>query len=152
MVQVAPNITVIDLTIRGLSPGTYHASIRVTGDISRGADSTGRIWEAVRALQTGKGEEKVDSPRGILGIVDVGKSGVGSAFLDRPVQIWEIIGRSLVVSRQNEGKMKKEDPDTVVGVVARSAGVWDNSLKTVCSCSGKTIWEEREEQTSRGML
>ena len=152
MVQVAPNITVIDLTIRGLSPGTYHASIREMGDISRGAESTGRIWEAVRALQNGKSEEKVDSARGILGTVEVGKSGIGSAFLDKPVQIWEIIGRSLVVSRQNKAKMEKEDPDTVVGVVARSAGVWDNSLKTVCSCSGKTIWEEREEQTSRGML
>ena len=152
MVQVAPNMTVIDLTIRGLSSGTYHASIRETGDISRGAESTGRIWEAVRALQNGKIKEKLDVPRGMLCTVVIGKNGIGSAFLEKPVQIWEIIGRSLVVSKQQEGEMEREHPDTLVGVVARSAGVWDNSLKTVCSCSGKTIWEEREEQTSRGML
>ncbi len=24
--------------------------------------------------------------------------------------------------------------------------------KTVCSCSGKTVWQEREEQRDRGML
>lgn len=44
-----------------------------------------------------------------------------------------------------------EDADTLVGVVARSAGVWEND-KTVCSCSGKTVWEEREEQKGKGML
>ena len=61
-----------------------------------------------------------------------------------------MIGRSIVVSRKTE-QFDKEDPDTLVGVIARSAGVWDND-KTVCSCSGKTVWEERTEQTSKGML
>ena len=67
----------------------------------------------------------------------------------------------------------KNDPDTLVGVIARSAGVWDSKCisspiivvykenlltmippddKTVCSCSGKTVWQEREEQRDRGML
>ena len=41
--------------------------------------------------------------------------------------------------------------EMVMGVVARSAGVWENE-KMVCSCSGKTVWEEREEQVGRGML
>jgi copper chaperone for superoxide dismutase len=69
----------------------------------------------------------------------------------------------------------KNDPDTLVGVIARSAGVWDSKCfslpltwlfsilsrkpanekpddKPVCSCSGKTVWQEREEQRDRGML
>jgi copper chaperone for superoxide dismutase len=62
-----------------------------------------------------------------------------------------MIGRSIVVAKQQDAAFSKNDPDTLVGVVARSAGAWEND-KTVCSCSGKTVWEEREEQTKKGML
>lgn len=145
MVQVASNLTLVDLTIRGLSPGTYHATVRENGDISEGPESTGGIWEALRA-------KKDDTPcRGAFGTVEVGEGGVGSIFLDKPIQIWEMIGRSIVVARQQDGKFDKNDADTLVGVIARSAGVWDND-KTVCSCSGKTVWQERQEQVDRGML
>jgi copper chaperone for superoxide dismutase len=145
MVEVAPSMTIVDLSIRGLSPGTYHATVREAGDISEGPESTGGIWEALKAKKEGK------PCRGVFGTVEVGKGGVGSVFLDRPIQIWEMIGRSIVVARQQDGKFDKNDPDTLVGVIARSAGVWDND-KTVCSCSGKTVWQEREEQRDRGML
>jgi copper chaperone for superoxide dismutase len=145
MVQVAPNLTIVDLTIRGLSPGTYHATVRENGDISEGPESTGSIWESLKA-------KKEKTPcRGVFGTVEVGKGGVGSVFLDKPIQIWEMIGRSIVVARQQDGKFDKNDADTLVGVIARSAGVWDND-KTVCSCSGKTVWQERQEQVDRGML
>jgi len=145
MVQVAPSLTIMDLSIRGLSPGQYHASIRQAGDISDGPESTGGIWEASKA------EDERTTPRGVLGAVQVTKSGIGSVFLDKPIEVWELIGRSIVVSKIQDGKFKKEDPDTLVGVIARSAGVWDND-KTVCSCSGKTVWEERREQVDKGML
>ncbi|KAF2144908.1 uncharacterized protein K452DRAFT_324736 [Aplosporella prunicola CBS 121167] len=145
MVQVAANLTIIDLSIRGLSPGTYYATVRERGDISEGAASTGGVWDAVKA------KEENRPIRGVFGTVEVNKGGVGSVFLDRPIQIWEMIGRSVVVSRKQEGALDKEDADTLVGVIARSAGVWDND-KTVCSCSGKTVWEERKEQVERGML
>lgn len=144
MVQVGKDMTLVDLTIKGLTPGTYHATIRETGDISHGAKSTGGIWEAVKALGG------FQTARGSFGTVQVAQDGRGSAFLDRPLSIWEIIGRSMVVSKQPNGPFSKDDPDTLVGVIARSAGVWDNN-KTVCSCSGKTVWEERKEQQSRGM-
>jgi copper chaperone for superoxide dismutase len=145
MVQVSPNLTIIDLTIRGLSPGKYWATVRETGDISQGAVSTGGIWTDAK--------EGALKPRGIFGIVQVGKDGIGSVFLDKPIQIWEMIGRGMVVSKQHEGegKFDKNDEDTLVGVIARSAGVWDND-KTVCSCSGKTLWEERKDEVKRGML
>ena len=147
MVEVSKNMTLVDLTIRGLPAGQYQATVRETGDISRGAASTGGIWEA---LMTKLGVTQ--PPRGHFGTIFVGKDGRGSAFLDRPVSIWEIIGRSMVVSEQEkEGSYEQEDPNTLVGVIARSAGVWDND-KTVCSCSGKNVWEERKEQVGRGML
>lgn len=113
MVQVAPNMTIVDLSIRGLSPGTYHATVRETGDISEGPESTGGIWEAVKAKQEG-------TPcRGVFGTVEVSKGGVGTVFLDRPIQIWEMIGRSIVVARERDGKFDKNDADTIVGVIAR---------------------------------
>ena len=139
-------MTIMDMTLKGVSPGTYNVSIRERGDISEGAESTGGLWDLI--------ESKNASPprpaKGVLGTIEVGKSGLGSVFLDKPVQIWEMIGRSVVVSRQRDN-FRKEDPDTLVGVIARSAGVWDND-KTVCSCSGKTVWEERKEQVGKGML
>ena len=147
MVQVSPAMTLIDLTIRGLSPGTYRSTVRETGDISAGAESTGGIWDMARATK----DKDLASARGVFGTVQVSQSGIGSVFLDKSIQIWELIGRSIVVSKQQDDKFTKNDPDTLVGVIARSAGVWDND-KTVCSCSGKTVWEERKEQVEKGML
>lgn len=146
MVQVSPSLTVVDLSLRGVTPGTYHATVREGGDISDGPASTGPVWELVKAKKEGR------ACRGVFGTVEVGQSGLGTVFFDRPVQVWEMIGRSIVVTRkEGDGPLEKEDPDCLVGVIARSAGVWDND-KTVCSCSGKTVWEERREQVDRGML
>jgi len=146
MVQVAPNLTLIDLVVRGVEPGDYWATIRQAGDISRGAVSTGSVW-------TGSSNGPNIKPRGVLGTVKVGKNGVGSAFLETPTPIWEMIGRGIVFSKQHDGQreFQKNDENTLVGVIARSAGVWDND-KTVCSCSGKTLWEERKDEVKRGMI
>lgn len=145
MVQVSPNLTLVDLTIRGLSPGKYCATIRETGDISQGAASTGEIWTDPK--------EGALKPRGFLGTVEVEEKGVGGVFIDKPIQIWEMIGRGMVISRQREMERKfmENNENTLVGVIARSAGVWDND-KIVCSCSGKTLWEEREGELKKGML
>lgn len=102
--------------------------MRAAGDISRGAASTGAVWEDVR---------------GRLGTIEVGPTGAGSILVDKPVDVWELIGRGVVVSAHGEEEFAKNDPDTIVGVIARSAGVWENE-KTVCgtlvereaACSG----------------
>jgi copper chaperone for superoxide dismutase len=92
-------------------------------------------------------------PRGIFGSLTVGRDGKGSVLIDKPIPIWELIGRGMVVSAQHEGdgKFEQNDENTLVGVIARSAGVWEND-KTVCSCSGKTLWEERADEKKKGML
>jgi len=130
MVEVSPTSTLIDLTIRGLPAGTYDATIRETGDISRGPASTGKVWPG----------------KGVLGQILVDATGEGQAFLERPLRVWELVGRAMVV-----GKQGAEERDGVVGVIARSAGAWENS-KTVCSCSGKTVWEERQDARRQGIL
>ncbi|KAI1061786.1 hypothetical protein LB507_010707 [Fusarium sp. FIESC RH6] len=141
MVQVSSGRTLVDLTIRGVSPGTYRASIRAYGDLKNGATSTGPVWS---------GEDQ--KLRGDLGLVEVGKDGRGGSFIDHGFQIWEVIGHAMVLTRQDEkAEPLKNDKDTVVGIIARSAGMWDND-KTVCSCTGKTLWEERKDEVNKGML
>ncbi|KAL5605316.1 hypothetical protein FOVSG1_005463 [Fusarium oxysporum f. sp. vasinfectum] len=141
MVQVSSGRTLVDLTIRGVSPGTYKASIRAYGDLKNGATSTGPVWI---------GDDK--KPRGDLGTIKVGEDGRGAAFIDHGFQIWEVIGHAMVLTRQEEkDEPLKNDKDTVVGIIARSAGMWDND-KTVCSCTGKTLWEERKDEVQKGML
>ncbi|OTB07153.1 hypothetical protein M426DRAFT_318175 [Hypoxylon sp. CI-4A] len=145
MVQVSPTTTLVDLTIRGVTPGTYAASIREYGDLKLGATSTGPVWA---------GGSGTTQPRGILGTVQVGQTGRAAVFLDHPFQVWEVIGHAMVVSRQQDGITDaglENDENTVVGVIARSAGMWDND-KTVCSCSGKTLWEERKDEVRKGMI
>lgn len=119
LVQVSPNQSIVDLTVKGLSPGCYFASVRENGDISLGAVSTGAVW-----VGGADGE-----PRGRLGELVVDASGAGSALLVRDVRVWELIGRSFVLSSKESG-FAENDPDTLCGVIARSAGVWENE-KTV---------------------
>ncbi|KAJ5673755.1 hypothetical protein N7462_009194 [Penicillium macrosclerotiorum] len=150
MVQVSSNMTLVDLTINGLAPGKYWATVREAGDISQGAASAGGIWDSLKTKVLGS-NAAAEEPRGIFGAVDVDEKGRGNVFLDRPVAIWELIGRSMIVSKTKEGPFKREDENTLVGVIARSAGVWDND-KMVCSCSGKNVWQERQEQVGLGMV
>ncbi|KAF3165681.1 copper chaperone [Orbilia oligospora] len=141
LVQVGPDFTIVDISLKGLIPGTYQASIRQNGDISRGAASTGGVWE-----------EEIMGPgaRGKLGQIEVGNEGSGGIIIDASIAVWELIGRSMVLSPIAEPP-NRNDEATLVGVIARSAGIWEND-KVVCSCSGKTVWEERVEQTEKGML
>ncbi|KAI5457725.1 putative superoxide dismutase copper chaperone Lys7 [Mariannaea sp. PMI_226] len=141
MVQVSSGKTLVDLTVRGVAPGTYRASIREYGDLKLGAQSAGPVWAG--------GE---NGNRGALGVVEVGEDGRGSVFVAHPFQIWEVIGHAMILTKQEEGPTPlANDSDTVVGVIARSAGMWEND-KTVCSCTGKTLWDERRDEVKKGML
>lgn len=154
MVQVNPTTTLVDLTLRGISPGTYRATIREYGDLKDGAASTGPVWSTSLTASKDEVDKGKYKNRGFLGTVEVNKEGKGAAFLSHPFQIWEVVGHAMAVTRQDdseEGTPLKNDQDTVVGVIARSAGMWDND-KTVCSCTGKTLWEERKDEVSKGML
>ncbi|EGX87808.1 superoxide dismutase copper chaperone Lys7, putative [Cordyceps militaris CM01] len=142
MVEVGAGRTLVDLTVRGVSPGTYRATIRQYGDLKDGAESTGPVWTQ---------QQDESQPRGLLGTVEVGTDGRGSVFVDRAFHIWEVIGHAMVLTKQAESAQLKNDADTVVGVIARSSGMWDND-KTVCSCTGKTLWEERKDEVAKGML
>lgn len=125
IVQVSSTISIVDTGVRGLAAGRYSAAFHERGDVTDGMASTGAVWRR-------------------LGDFSVGDDGTGSAVFECDIKVWEIVGRSLVVSGGPGGK-------AVFGVVARSAGIWENE-KTVCACSGQTIWEERKEVVGKGMM
>lgn len=134
------------MTLTGLKPGVYTASLRTSGDISLGAASMGGVFSGLDGTRNGE-----------LGKVVVDGKGRGELVGEIRWPIWEAVGRGIVVQRQEGGAAARETglddkgDETVVGVVARSAGVWENQ-KVVCGCSGKTVWEEREEMVGKGML
>lgn len=116
LLQVDPETCLVDVTVHGFPAGRYDVEIRECGDLSRGCESTG---ELIRRL----------------GEIKVGEDGWGDLIVEEgEVKVWEVVGRGITVSL--EGKK-----GVMAGVVARSAGVFENA-KRVCSCSGKTLWEE----------
>lgn len=109
-------------------------------------------------------------PQGELGAVVVDGDGRGKMVGEIQWGVGEMVGRGVVVERVEDngegangessvenkkvgqGQSGGEGGNTVVvGVVARSAGAWENA-KVVCACSGKTVWEEREEMVSKGIV
>lgn len=83
---------------------------------------------------------------------DVNSEGEGRFVGEVEWCVADIIGRGMLVAPDSEGEGKREGEGVVVGVVARSAGVWENERKVVCSCSGMTVWEERDGVRRMGIL
>ncbi|CEP63913.1 copper chaperone CCS1 LALA0_S09e05314g [Lachancea lanzarotensis] len=132
IVNVGPSKTWFDITLNGVEkPGKYYASIRSSGDLSEGAKSTGgSFYEFPVPIEC---NSKSDFGNNLYS---------GQAFLSSPLQIWELVGRTFMVTSSPQ-----HDPGAgaeFCGVIARSAGAWQND-KLVCACSGKTIWEERKD-------
>ncbi|KAJ2712283.1 copper chaperone [Coemansia spiralis] len=117
-VQVTDALCFVDVTISGIADGTHSIGIHECGDLSNVPASCGARW--------GPGGS------GSMGDVVV-RDGHGElAFETDRFKVWEVIGRSIVVAAQ---------PTALAGVIARSAGLFEND-KRVCACSGNTLWEE----------
>jgi copper chaperone for superoxide dismutase len=148
IVSVATEKIFVDLTVNGLPKGTYYPSIRNSGDLSRGALSTGDMFYKLDPVE-------VDTPANTsttinsLGASIVDHSDAlfsGHAFLPANLGISTLIGRSIVLSSSEDNVL----PNSLCGVIARSAGAWEND-KQVCSCTGKTVWQERSDAVSKGI-
>lgn len=149
IVQVSPQNVFVDLTVNGLPKGTYYPSIRATGNLSEGALSTGKLFypldpiyvnepsNASTTINSLGASTTEDSPKQLY---------AGQSFLYAKLTPNEIIGRSIILSRLQDEVTK----DSLVGVIARSAGAWEND-KQVCSCSGKTVWQERTDAKAHGV-
>ncbi|XP_047945360.1 copper chaperone for superoxide dismutase, chloroplastic/cytosolic-like [Salvia hispanica] len=126
--QVNMELARIEANFSGLPPGKHGWSINQFGDLTKGAASTGKIFNPSK-------DEK--EPLGDLGTLEVDEK--GEAFYSgakEKLRVADIIGRAIAVY----GSEDKSDEGIAAAVVARSAGVGEN-YKKLCTCDGTTIWE-----------
>ncbi|KAJ1554583.1 copper chaperone [Nowakowskiella sp. JEL0078] len=118
LVQISESKFLLDVSVTLSKPrasNKFTVSVHEYGDISNGAESTG---DKIRDL----GQLDLAEDAGLVTEVE-GK-------------VWDFIGRSLVVREAGDSL-----GNAICGIIARSAGLFENN-KRVCSCSGKTLWEE----------
>ncbi|KAK9203615.1 hypothetical protein WN943_013871 [Citrus x changshan-huyou] len=130
LAQVNMELARIEANFSGLSPGKHGWSINEFGDLTKGAVSTGRVYNP-------KIEGSVKEPLGDLGTLVADEK--GEAFFSgvkEVLRVADLIGRSIVVY----GTEDKSDSGVTAAVIARSAGVGEN-YKKICACDGTIIWE-----------
>ncbi|KAG0192496.1 hypothetical protein DFQ28_008995 [Apophysomyces sp. BC1034] len=147
-VQIDEDTCLIDMTVEGLAPGKHGVHIHELGDISKGWETTGDHFNP-----TGVDHGDAETGHvGDLGNIDIDANGWGDMLLESSrVKVWDIIGRSMVITQNEDdlgrqgGDLSKTNgssgPGVMCGIVARSAGAFENTKK-ICACSGKTLWEE----------
>lgn len=148
IVSVGPTDLFIDLTVNGLPKGTYYPSIRVSGNLSEGPLSTGDLFYDLDKVNV-TDPSSVSTTINALGASIHDTSDelyAGQSYLHANLEINDLIGRSIVLSKLKD----KVAPDSLCGIIARSAGAWEND-KQVCSCTGKTVWEERSDARTKGI-
>ena len=121
LIQLDENQMLLDLSVHDLIPSTrYTVDVYECGDLSCGISKIGSVFYN-------------------LGQFTSTQQGTGELISEiSGISVWQIIGRSIVLQPLLE--MNMED-SFVAGIIARSAGVFENP-KEVCTCSGKTLWEE----------
>ncbi|KAL5186500.1 Copper chaperone for superoxide dismutase, chloroplastic/cytosolic [Glycine soja] len=130
LAQVNMELARIEANFSGLSPGKHGWSINEFGDLTRGAASTGKMFNPVN-------EENSKEPLGDLGTLEANEK--GEAFysgVKEKLRVADLIGRSVVVYATED----KSEHGITAAVIARSAGVGEN-YKKLCTCDGTTIWE-----------
>jgi len=128
-VQVDEETCVVEGRVSGLEPGgAYAVTVRAFGDVTRGVESVGDVWEN----------------GGELGVLEADASGdgvVASRVVDARLKVWDIIGRAVAVAPETTSA---DEARGVAAVLARSAGMGDN-LKQQCACDGTVIWESSHD-------
>ncbi|GJR71176.1 copper chaperone for superoxide dismutase, chloroplastic/cytosolic [Tanacetum coccineum] len=131
LAQVSMELARIEANFSGLSPGKHGWSINEFGDLTRGAASTGKLFNPTKQQIS---EEKA---LGDLGTLEVDEK--GEAFFSgvkKNLKIADLIGRAVAVYESED----RSDTGLAAAVIARSAGVGEN-YKKLCTCDGTTIWE-----------
>ncbi|MCL7023573.1 hypothetical protein MKW94_002779 [Papaver nudicaule] len=116
----------IEANFSGLSPGKHGWTINEFGYLTRGAASTGKVFNPIKV--TGQ-------PLGDLGALDALGNGEASfTGAKQMLRVADLIGRAIVVYETED----KSDSGVAAAVIARSAGVGEN-YKMLCTCDGTTI-------------
>ncbi|XP_057812197.1 copper chaperone for superoxide dismutase, chloroplastic/cytosolic [Salvia miltiorrhiza] len=128
LAQVNMELARIEANFSGLPPGKHGWSINQFGDLTKGAASTGKVFNPLKDEKEAVGD---------LGTLEVDEK--GEAFysgVKEKLRVGDVIGRSIAVY----GSEDRSDEGIAAAVVARSAGVGEN-YKKLCTCDGTTIWE-----------
>ncbi|KAK1684846.1 hypothetical protein QYE76_045694 [Lolium multiflorum] len=129
LAQVNMELTRVEATFSGLSPGKHGWSINEFGDLTKGAESTGKVYNPPDYLS--------NKPLGDLGTLEAGENGEAQfSGSKEKLRVVDLIGRSVALYATDD----RSDSGIAAAVVARSAGVGEN-YKKLCTCDGVTIWE-----------
>ncbi|XP_023706522.1 copper chaperone for superoxide dismutase isoform X1 [Cryptotermes secundus] len=153
--QTDENTCVVDGTLDGLSPGLHGLHIHECGDISQGCDSVGGHFNPRNTRHGSPDDEESERHAGDLGNITAGPDGRATfRLMDKVIKLWDIIGRSVVVTDGPDDLGRGNHPQSLqdgnagqrvaCGIIARSAGMFENS-KRICACDGVTLWDEREK-------
>eukprot|EP01018_Ginkgo_biloba_P008036 Gb_17137 [translate_table: standard] len=129
--QVNVEFARVEANFGGLSPGSHVWSVNEFGDLTKGATSTGQIFDPSIF------NSSLEKPLGYLGILNVGdnEEAVFSG-MKYMLKVADVIGRSVVLYDTEDMSGTR----TAAAVIARSAGVEQN-YKKICACDGSVIWE-----------
>uniref|UniRef100_A0A0D9ZPI8 Superoxide dismutase copper chaperone n=1 Tax=Oryza glumipatula TaxID=40148 RepID=A0A0D9ZPI8_9ORYZ len=129
LAQVNMELAIVEATFSGLSPGKHGWSINEFGDLTRGAESTGKVYNP--------SDYRSNKPLGDLGTLEAGEKGEAQFSASKEkLKVVDLIGRSIALYATED----RSDPGIAAAVIARSAGVGEN-YKKLCTCDGVTIWE-----------
>ncbi|TVU16081.1 hypothetical protein EJB05_39629 [Eragrostis curvula] len=129
LAQVNMELARVEANFSGLSPGKHGWSINEFGNLTRGAESTGKVYNPPGCPS--------DKPLGDLGTLEVGENGEAQfSGSKEKLRVVDLIGRSIALYATED----RSDPGIAAAVIARSAGVGEN-YKKLCTCDGVTIWE-----------
>ncbi|PUZ48542.1 hypothetical protein GQ55_7G252900 [Panicum hallii var. hallii] len=129
LAQVNMELARVEATFSGLSPGKHGWSINEFGDLTRGAESTGKVYNPP--------DYEADMALGDLGTLEAGDNGEAHfSGSKEKLRVVDLIGRSVALYATED----RSDPGIAAAVIARSAGVGEN-YKKLCTCDGVTIWE-----------
>ncbi|KAJ9555380.1 hypothetical protein OSB04_009994 [Centaurea solstitialis] len=137
LAQVSMELARIEANFSGLSPGKHAWSINEFGDLTRGAASTGKLFNPITQQLSDEKTIYEFQALGDLGTLDVDEK--GEAFFSgvkKNLTVGDLIGRAIAVYENED----RSDAGLAAAVIARSAGVGEN-YKKLCTCDGTTIWE-----------
>lgn len=146
IVAVSDLSVYVDLTVNGLEKGNYYLLVRKSGNLSEGALSTGAVFHAFAPIEVDRPSSMTTTINSLNAYNGDSLLFSGQSFLPANLKIHELIGRSMILSKLKD----QVSSDALCGVIARSAGAWEND-KAVCSCTGKTVWQERVDAVHRGV-
>ncbi|XP_022197059.2 copper chaperone for superoxide dismutase [Nilaparvata lugens] len=157
-VQLDDSLCVVEGTVDGLDPGEHGLHVNECGDITNGCDSTGEHFNLKNTNHGAPDADENNRHTGDLGNIKADSDGRATfRLVDRVLKVWDIIGRSIVVTAGRDdlglGSTAQSPVDgnsgerLACGIISRSAGVFENSKK-ICACDGLTLWDEREKPTT----